>query len=395
MRRCSSVANKENPVMVKQKKMPLQTKANNAQVSDMVLMAKQIREEAQRVASEQEERIKMLEHQIKDARKREKAATEENNVLTRQAEETTRTVEAQGREISQLKERERRLVESSTGWRQDSVDCDHTINQLKASLEQEQATSQGLDQQAARLEAEKKELEESTSHEIRRLVEERADLRRELESLSGALSEAQRDNSLRLDANNSLEAQVRRLHEELESAREERDSAFAGHERLRVENEAMYRELRMKCELNDELTRHRKEDAKTLAEARREVAHLNELVAQLSGHANSKQKIQRVMKIEQDNVTLRKENLALRSQIREFQTGKIQHNAALPPQPSQPDKKELPVAKLPPSKPAVPPLPLSQANGDGRVKSSKALTTPQPPLLHANTRVKKRAPEAN
>ena len=52
-------------------------------------------------------------------------------------------------------------------------------------------------------------------------------------------------------------------------------------------------------------------------------------------------------------------------------------------------------AKLPPSKPAVPPLPLSQANGDGRVKSSKALTTPQPPLLHANTRVKKRAPEAN
>ena len=70
--------------------------------------------------------------------------------------------------------------------------------------------------------------------------------------------------------------------------------AIVGHERLRVENEAMYRELRMKCELNEELTRHRREDAKTLAEARREVAHLNELVAQLSGHANSKQKIQRV-----------------------------------------------------------------------------------------------------
>ena len=48
------------------------------------------------------------------------------------------------------------------------------------------------------------------------------------------------------------------------------------------------------------------EDAKTLAEARREVSHLNELVAQLSGHANSKQKIQRVMKIEQDNVALRR-----------------------------------------------------------------------------------------
>ena len=37
----------------------------------------------------------------------------------------------QGRELSQLKERERRLVESSTGWRQDSVDCEHTINHLK------------------------------------------------------------------------------------------------------------------------------------------------------------------------------------------------------------------------------------------------------------------------
>ena len=48
------------------------------------------------------------------------------------------------------------------------------------------------------------------------------------------------------------------------------------------------------------------QDAKTLAEARREVSHLNELVAQLSGHANSKQKIQRVMKIEQDNVALRR-----------------------------------------------------------------------------------------
>lgn len=389
-------ANKENPPATKMKKKVLQNAANNAHVNDMVLMAKQIREEAQRVSKEQDDRINVLEQNLKEARKREKVALEENQVMMRQSEEATRLVEAQGREIAQLKERERRLVEASTGWRQDSVDCDHTINQLKAALEQSEATNQGLDQQTARLEAEKNELAESTGHEIRRLVEERADLRKELEELQAELSEAKRENHLRQEANSSLEAQVRRLHEELETARKERDTAFEGHERLRVENEAMYRELRLKCELNDELQRHRKEDAKTLAEARREVAHLNELVAQLSGHANSKQKIQRVMKIEQDNVTLRQENLALRSKVREIQTGKIQQGsaAALPPQPAQQPKKEQAPAKQVVSKVAVPPLPLptSQANGDGRVKSEKPLTQPNPPQLRTNSRATKRGP---
>ena len=159
----------------------------------------------------------------------------------------------------------------------------------------------------------------------------------------------------------------------------------------------------MKCELSDELTRHRKEDAKTLAEARREVAHLNELVAQLSGHANSKQKIQRVMKIEQDNVTLRKENLELRNKMRELQMGGAirEREARLPPQLNKTFDQDAKEAKVPvvSSKPDAAPrhkaAPQERAKtptGElpGRLKSNKPLTQPTPPALHANSRVKKR-----
>jgi len=194
------------------------------------------------------------------------------------------------------------------------------------------------------------------------------------------------DNKLRLQTNTTLEAQVRRLHEEVEVSRRERNNAFEGHERLRHENEAMYHELQSKCELCEELTKHRKEDAKTLAEARREVAQLNELVAQLSGHGNSKQKIQRVMKIEQDNMALRKENMELRNKLRELHmrvgTGKEPHAAASK---SLEVPKRITSMKVDPNSKPGRLIPQGALSG-----KSKLLTQPKTPQLHADSRLKQR-----
>eukprot|EP00658_Telonema_sp_P-2_P068426 TRINITY_DN57355_c0_g1_i1.p1 TRINITY_DN57355_c0_g1~~TRINITY_DN57355_c0_g1_i1.p1 ORF type:complete len:240 (+),score=81.92 TRINITY_DN57355_c0_g1_i1:145-864(+) len=168
------------------------------------------------------------------------------------------------------------------------------------------------------MEADHTDVAANANMEVAELALQRNSLRSELEALTAALAQASSELTARIKANDGLETQVRHLQSELKVIRGERDQAIEGHEDLKAKSDATFLELQHRSELCEELTSHRRGDAQTLAQAREEIQYLNDLIAQLSGHNNTKQKIQRVQKIEADNVSLRKQNLELRNQIRKY-----------------------------------------------------------------------------
>jgi len=361
-------------------------KASN--VSDMVLMAKQIREEAARAQIEQQEQIDFLEHSGKEAKHRLAQALGEKAHAQKQLEEATATVESQARELASLKDRERRLVDQSSGWRQDSVECEDKMLQVRATLEQLESQNRHLSQQLESIEAERGELLRTSNQEISTLATQRNGLMDELDATKLALAEARSELGSRIDGNKSLEQQVRQLQDDFTFVQNQRDDAAAALEQLRNRSEATFMELKHRSELCEELTRHRKGDAQTLAQARDEVQYLNDMIAQLSGHNNVKQKIQRVQKIELDNVNLRKENLDLRNQIRKFTLHKGATKVPATVEAAAEDvlqraKRNVSAAG---AKDAVTDN-CKKLSADRGIKNPKQLTQPRTPNLHSQKRV--------
>lgn len=230
-------------------------------------------------------------------------------------------LDSRARELSSLKDRERRLVETSTGWRQELTNCEAASVDLEAQLEQITKENAEMAERLSSMQAERSQVAAAANEEVAALGAHRNTLVCELEATNTALIEARKELTARVKGNQSLEQQVRKLQNELKVVRSERDQAFEGHEQLSATSEATFLELKHRSELCAELTQHRKSDAQTLAQAREEVQYLNDVIAQLSGHNNAKQKIQRVQKIEADNMSLRKQNLELRNQLRSYTLG--------------------------------------------------------------------------
>lgn len=368
-----------------------------ANVNDMVLMAKQIREEANRAQLEQQERIEFLAASYKESKQRLAKASSEKLQAQKQLEEATLTVEAQAKELAALKERERRLVESSADWRRDSAECEDKLQQMQLALADAQKGNQQLATRLAAVEAERDDLLRQNNERVAVLSTQRNTLMNELGATKAALDEAQIQLKSRTEGSISLEHQARQLQAQLDAACSEREEVTSELQKMRSQSDATLVELKHKSELCEELTRHRRGDAQTLSKAREEVQYLNDIIAQLSGHNNVKQKIQRVQKIESDNVNLRKENLELRNEIRKYTLGLqpakvcVEEAAAMILQPAHKEadargssRQDLSVAHWNHASATT-----DQVRAARTIRTSKQLTQPKTPKLHAAHRVRK------